>query len=74
MPESVRSLIEIAMYGFLVLGAFPVWLALGALVMLFSKEPEMPKSDVMVEFATEIIPSFAATFGVAAILAALLYK
>lgn len=74
MPDGVRSIVEFAMYGFVVLGAFPVWLALGALAMLLSKNPEMPKPDVMVEFTTEIIPAFAATFGVAAILAALLYR
>lgn len=62
------------MYGFMVLGVFPVYLKLGAIAMLFSNYPELPKSEVVVEFATEIIPSFAATFGVAAIIAVLLYK
>ena len=74
MPEGVRGLIEIAMFGFTVLGVFPIYLTLGAVAMLFSSNPDLPKSEVVVEFATEIIPSFAATFGVAAIIAALLYK
>ncbi len=74
MPDGVRGLVEIAMYGFMVLGVFPIYLTLGAIAMLFSNEPALPKSEVVVEFATEIIPSFAATFGVAAIIAVLLYK